>query len=568
MPGGLIEISTYGSQDLFLTGTPEITFFKVIYRRHTPFSMETIAVNFDDPVGFGMCSTVKIPKVGDLMHKTYLEVILPEINLKRNNIDTDKIQKYGTKFDTAKKNLDVLRSFLKINRLAYVNAYDKYIAENNSNALYDMIQSIRNVFTNPLNESTINSAKLLFLNETVPYSYNEIAMYSIVLDINVATSTDILLKELTFGIKKSIKMQKYFYKCMSKYKKKLEDARHCNIKFAWVDRIGHAIINSVEVKIGGQKIDRHYCNWLNIWYELSANRSMEKIYFEMIGNVPELTSFDRNIKSKYIIRVPLQFWFCRFSGLSIPLVALEYHDVSLHFEFKKFHELCYIEKCETIKYSGSDDGIYLDEVPNEMNINIDAKLLIDYIYLDGVERKRFAQSSHEYLIDQLQILEKNNITQNNLQLNIDNFVHPSKELIWIAQKNAYTQNECGYNKCMWDNYSASDKNELNPIAFSNLNFHGYDRILKLDGNYFNYVQPYETHQTTPSDGINMYSFSLFPEEFQPSGSANLSKLDRITLSMQFSENIKNDVLNVKVYTRNLNILRFASGFAGMAFVYG
>ena len=91
MPGGLIEISTYGSQDLFLTGNPEITFFKIIYRRHTNFSMESVKVAFDDPVSFDSNSVVKIPKVGDLMHKTYLEVVLPEIQLFRSKLSNKKI---------------------------------------------------------------------------------------------------------------------------------------------------------------------------------------------------------------------------------------------------------------------------------------------------------------------------------------------------------------------------------------------------------------------------------------------------------------------------------------------
>jgi Large eukaryotic DNA virus major capsid protein len=96
----------------------------------------------------------------------------------------------------------------------------------------------------------------------------------------------------------------------------------------------------------------------------------------------------------------------------------------------------------------------------------------------------------------------------------------------------------------------------------------------LDSNYFNYVQPYETHWTTPSDGINMYSFSLFPEEQQPSGSANLSRLSRITLFMEFVETgtFRNgnvtDPLIIRIYTRNLNILRIVSGMGGIAFVYG
>ncbi len=79
MPGGIINIATYGSQDLFLTGTPEITYFKLVYRRHTNFALESVRLKFDDTVNFGKFSTLTFPKSGDLIHKMYLEVILPEV---------------------------------------------------------------------------------------------------------------------------------------------------------------------------------------------------------------------------------------------------------------------------------------------------------------------------------------------------------------------------------------------------------------------------------------------------------------------------------------------------------
>ena len=110
------------------------------------------------------------------------------------------------------------------------------------------------------------------------------------------------------------------------------------------------------------------------------------------------------------------------------------------------------------------------------------------------------------------------------------------------------------------------------VSFSSLDFNSYNRVPRLDGNYFNYVQPYQSHTSTPSDGINMYSFTLFPEEFQPSGGANLSRISRIMLSIEldstlFPSNIP-VLMNIRIYTRNSNILRLASGMGGLAFTYG
>jgi hypothetical protein len=576
MPGGLIEIAAYGSQDIFLTGTPEITFFKVVYRRHTNFSIESIKVNFDDNVEFGSYSVLKVPKVGDLMYKTYLEVVLPEINLFRDTVPSkEDINEAKENVKLANADYTTVTNFMYINRNAYVSAYIIYIAENNvDNATSDMITNIKSSFEKPGNETFISQFRdLLTLTPEVPFTFDEVSMDSIASLFTDATPKTEVFNALSVGIDKSIKTQKFFYDILLSKQKILNDLENPNIKFAWIDRIGHAIIESIEIKIGGNKIDKHYGDWLNIWYELTANRDMESIYYKMIGNVSELTTYDRSIKPSYILKIPLQFWFCRFSGLSIPLISLEYHNVSLHFHFRKFVELCYIESGTNIKYFQVDDGITLEEVQSELGIDITASLLIDYIYLDSPERRRFAQSSHEYLIEQLQILDKTNIIQQKFQFQINNFVHPSKELIWVVQRQSFTENLDGTNQCRWDNYSATVDNKINPISFSSLDFNSYNRIIRLDGNYFNYVQPYETHNTTPSDGINMYSFSIFPEEHQPSGSANFSRFSRITMQLEFTDLLVTngtlfDPLIIKVYTRNLNILRFVSGFAGIAFTYG
>jgi hypothetical protein len=114
MTGGLLEIVTYGSQDLYLTGTPEITFFKVVYRRHTNFAIENIRVNFDDTVGFGLDSSLTIPKVGDLVHKMYLEIILPKIDFKRNDASLD----FQPALDQAEANFEILTDFMSLNRRA------------------------------------------------------------------------------------------------------------------------------------------------------------------------------------------------------------------------------------------------------------------------------------------------------------------------------------------------------------------------------------------------------------------------------------------------------------------
>lgn len=569
MAGGLIQIVTYGSQDLFLTGTPEITFFKVVYRRHTNFSIESTKVNFDNPVSFGGTSCLTIPKVGDLVHKTYLQIDLPEIDLKRSDANSD----LTSQVEQSEANLQIVTDFMSINRRAYVGAFDLFQAENTTTA-EEIIMEVNSVFNESGNVETINNFRDL-LTDTIgnPFGYDEVSMQSIAAGFIAADPKEDIFNAMTIGIDKSVKTQNFYFEAFRDLNNQLEDDMNNNIKFAWVDRIGHAIIDQIEIFIGGQKVDRHFGDWLNIWYELAGKRDMEETYFKMIGNIEKLTTFDRTVKPTYRLTVPLQFWFSRFSGLSIPLVALEYHDVKFEVKFRNFEQLCYIENGKQVFIPETEEEVFLDDVPDRLGININACMIMDYIYLDSGERRRFAQSSHEYLIEQLQVLEMVDTTQRNIQCVLNNFVHPAKEIIWVAQKVKYTQNLTGWDQTRWDNYSLTDENSGNPILFSSMNFHSYERVERLDGNYFNYVQPYQHHNATPSDGINMYSFSIFPEEHQPSGSANMSRLSRVVLFLELDQNIFGDdpenpeLVNIRIYIRNLNILRIMSGMGGLAYTY-
>lgn len=575
MAGGIIQIVTYGAQDLYLTGTPQITFFKIVYRRYTNFSIESVKVEFDDPVGFGRTSMLTVPKVGDLIHKTYLEIILPEIILKRS-LNQEQIMEAENEYNIAKNNYEIVINFLYVNRKAYIDAYEICQAENNNN-VSSIITAVCDVFDDPdqfIQDSITNFTNLINNYINPPFTYDEISMKSIVNNFNSMSSKSAICNALEIGIKKSIKIQKFFYDILLDKKYNLEDKQNCHIKFAWVNRVGHAILDQIEIRIGGQVIDRHYGDWLNIWYELSANRNLEEKYFKLIGNIPILTDFNREPKPEYKLRIPLQFWFNRFSGLSLPLVSLEYHDVTFHVKFRKLEQLSYVENNTLIRLPyDPDEGFHLDEISDIADINIRASMLIDYVYLDGPERRRFAQSSHEYLIQQLQLFEMNDVTLGNIQIVLENFVHPMIELIWVAQLNSLVNNNTGFKKSDWFNYTNPADNE-STIEFSTINFHGYTRSMRLRNNYYNYVQPYAYHNTSPSEGINMYSFALFPEESQPSGSANMSRLSKVSLLLEFDpilfsgQLIVIDSLNVRVYGRNMNILRFVSGMAGTAFTYG
>jgi hypothetical protein len=296
---------------------------------------------------------------------------------------------------------------------------------------------------------------------------------------------------------------------------------------------------------------------------------MEETYFKMIGNVSSLTDFDRETKPEYNMYIPLQFWFCRTNGVALPLVALQYHDVFLRVKFRSLEDVSYIEKDKQISVMNSNETIFLDEVTQIQKKDIRVSVLADYIYLDGSERRRFAQSSHEYLIEELQLETFKNIDNIEMKFLLD-FEHPCKELIWVAQRTELLNNHDGFTETQFDNYSLNDDNSGFLIKDSMITFLSEDRVRRLPSEYFNYVQTYSYHRNTPSDGINVYSFSLHPEEYQPSGTANFSRLTSANLIVRFDESLfpsdgsPTDMV-VRIYARNYNVLRILSGMAATAY---
>ena len=210
MGGGLMQLVAYGAQDVYLTGNPQITFFKVVYRRHTNFSMESIEQVFNGTPNFGKKVSCTISRNGDLAYKTYIQVTLPEV------------------------------------------------------------------------------------------------------DADTWTTVS---------------------------------------KIRWTPWVGHALIDWVEIEIGGQSIDKHYGDWLHIWNELSQPTGRQTGYSDMLGNVPKMTLYPAIISSgtsylpgsaspatynptpEKILYIPLEFWFCKNPGLALPLIALQYHEIKINVKF-------------------------------------------------------------------------------------------------------------------------------------------------------------------------------------------------------------------------------------------
>lgn len=408
MGGGLLQLVAQGAQDAYLSGNPQITFWKGLYKRHTNFAMEPFRVNLTGQANWGVKHSAILPRHADLVSNAYIEVELP------TNDDSDLV--YHTDEDRVK-------------------------------ALFNLI-------------------------------------------------------------------------------------------------------DYVELDVGGQVIDRLYGEWMYLWSQLTYTtdqRSKLGFLFGGYGTLPDCgyNGRPRHGNKTYI---PLSFWFARNPGAALPLIALQYHEVKINILWNK-------EKL-IFQTSGGSDKSPNSAPPRQAN------LLIDYIYLDVEERRRMAQESHEYLIEQTQFNEDKGITSGNVKLDLT-FNHPVKELVWVTQA-------AGKRDCRISNGS------INPLSYDriidtcSLQINGQDRVAPLPFEYYQRVQPYQHHSGTVLDGVSCYSFAIRPEEHQPSGTCNFSRIDTAHIAFTVDGAIEmgladDKVYNIRTYAVNYNVLRVMSGMAGLAY---
>ena len=437
MGGGLLQLVAYGAQDVYLTGNPQITFFKVVYRRHTNFAIEAIQQTFNGNAGYGNTVTCQISRNGDLINRMYLQVDVP----------TKKTDKRTTD-----------------------STYQNYL--------------------------------------------------------------------------------------------------------------GLRLIKSVVIEIGGQQIDKHYSDWLYIWNELSLPIGKRYAYDTMVGADKDILGggFVNSAITDTTLYIPFEFWFCRNVGLALPLIALQYHEVKVKIDFE------IKANCISVGTGSLDD---FEPIKN-------ISLWADYIFLDTDERRRFAQLSHEYLIEQLQFTGTEPLVDGTNRIKL-NFNHPCKELVWVAKTTTTVNKTRWYDYTNKDNVENYDSYKLafggsadaggqrtsnylvisdvkpptnnNPFINAILQLNGNDRFAVREGDYFNYVQPFQHHTNVPvHNSINVYSFALKPEEHQPSGTLNMSRIDTATLMVNAKPAPTNkSYQGINIYAVNYNVLRILSGMGGLAY---
>jgi hypothetical protein len=431
MSAANIQLVAVGAQDVYLTSSPQITFFKSVYRRHTNFAIDTVEQSISGTATFGSRISVNIFKTGDLLKNIWIQYNPQQV-----------------------------------------------------------------------------------LNAVIP-----------------STADDIVGAN-----------------------------------------VGHSIISQVDLEINGQIIDTQYGKWMTIWNYLTECDSTgiqgsvgddweEPSWFDSAVDYDVERSTRYNIMG-YTHRanvssgtagfgylppdqayIPLRFWFCRNPGLALPLIALQYSEIKV------------------IITLGKPEGIYLPINGTQPNGNEfgDLKVFADYIFLDSTERRKFAQNAHEYLIEQLQVSNYHITKDINLY-----FKHPVKEIIWSSSPEPVARGDPNTGRTTYYNVVpglGSPSKEINDSEYTII-LNGQPRI-KKNLKYFTRNQIWDCHTGYGSilfpNSIAVYSFALRPEENQPSGTCNFSRIDNAMMTRTTTDPID-------IYAVNINVLRIMSGTAGLAYV--
>jgi hypothetical protein len=339
-----------------------------------------------------------------------------------------------------------------------------------------------------------------------------------------------------------------------------------NIDTPYVNSVGHALIQEITLTIGEQEIDRQTGEWMEIWSILTTTESQKQGFYQMIGKVDGYQQ-PISLKGPLTLYVPLQFWFCKNPGLYLPLLALQYHPVRINITFRPLQEMFW-----PISYNNQkcpDTTVKTESIT-------DVTLWGDYVYLDVEERRRFVSTAHEYLIEQIQYTSQIAVPANSTNIPVPvEFNHPIREFIWVMQAQSSVSNH------EWFNFSSQSVLEpaigrTDLLTSAVLQLDGFDRFQSRTAPYFRLIQPWQRHTVIPDDNfIYCYSFALRPEELQPSGSMNASRIDTIVLQIVPNQSAGPTVgtpptptrenCTIRVYAKNHNVLRVVDGFGGVLF---
>lgn len=467
MSGNLIQLLSKNYKDAFLTFDPNITFFKTLYLRHTPFSIDTIEEPFNKTPNFSEECFCELSKLGDLITNMFLKIVLPSVQIS-NSLDSANLSDYSTTEITYESYVltasDMITQYnAKItsfklfcsSAMVYWRSIKNILDDSTSN-YNDVISlistslstqnDVQNIYDqyNEFQTTKVNDSALYFNFNILIYIKNEFrayanSIYNEALTLEYKEKVRLYLSDFAFNQRKYLQ-----FLILSRDKFVAIKAKHDTTyyKFAWVNNIAFALINYINIEIGGQNVDHFTSHILNNWYSMATKIEFVDTLNKLIGNTQVLTTYDTEQKPTYTLYIPIPTWFSRYKQEPLQCVSMRHQDIIVKVKLNELYKCCYFEPDEFGSYTSN------------ININDDIKiqgisLIVDYIHLGDDERNKFSTLSLESLIEQHRILSYSSTTKD-VQLSLD-FANSIKDLFWTVQK------EYNVEKMkLWNDYTTFD----------------------------------------------------------------------------------------------------------------
>jgi len=539
-----MQLVAYGAQDVYLTGNPQITFWKVSYKRHTNFAMESIEQTFNGQADFGRRVTCTISRNGDLAYRTYLQVTLPEINQSMKNNATGSA---------------VYARWLDFPGEQLISQVEVEIGGQRIDRQYGDWMHIWNNLTLPVDQvrgyygMVGNTTELTFITDP---SFNDIdgpcqsnAPRQVCAPRNALPETTLYVPFQFWYCRNPglalplIALQYHEVKI--------------NLDIRPIDECLWAVgsLNQGNCATAGGRVTAAYNQSL-----VAASLYVDYIFLD----TDERRRMAQN-PHEYLIE-QLQFTGDESVGSSSNKIKLNFNhpvkELIWVVQPDQNVDYCSSLDCDQLLYRllGAQPFNYTDAVdalPNAIHAFGGPESVDQYIDASGLFYE--AGAADATIGDQW----NNPIYYNEANMGVGGSPNPSNNAYpymnsGVSDAGTFVLAETSLPMHCWGQ---------NPVVTAKLQLNGQDRFSEREGTYFDLVQPYQHHTRTPDTGINVYSFALRPEEHQPSGSCNFSRIDNATLQLVLSnatvEGTK--TAKVRVYATNYNVLRIMSGMGGLAY---
>ena len=525
MPGGAAQLSLVGKSDLMLYSNPEITFFRMVVKRPSIFSMESMPQAWASEGQFGRRVTLNVTKSGDLVHSVWVEVQLPDL------------------------------SDFAVNTTIQPGA------------------AVPGILSARWTSTTTANVKILPPTNGIVSNY-EVSVVDVQPDGTEGTPVTVP-GDVARPVRDTISIDNLDHTKEYKVKVRvvLEDGSTGDysteteiISVRWCDAVALAMLRHVDVEIGGSRILRHEGTYLDVLSELHLTAEKKEGFDRIIGRYgSSYDLFENSFQEARTVYIELQFGFNKNPGLAIPIVALTYHQLNLTFDFRDYHEC--IKSSVAITSLVSQTG----KIP-EATITP----YVTFVFLGSQERQQFVSTDHEYLLEECQFMGDTPIVGTALskKISLDGFSQPVTELIWtFNQQTSYNsgipQSEYPLKGNRYFDYTLPGVKV--PITAATIHINGQPRFSERTSGFFLELQPYAHHTRVPdaTKPIYVYSFALSPEEPVISGSLNFSRVDSahllIKLDPVFASSLVNTNGRLRIYARSFNLLRISGGMATVMF---